>query len=76
MEDVVDGVSCERVAQDFLDDDPEDAESYQPSCFQQPESSEEEVHTNFVAMFNFPDRFESSERNPLSDHMLYTGNTF
>jgi hypothetical protein len=43
LEVAMDGISCERVAQDFLDDEPESTNTYQPSCFQQPESSEEEV---------------------------------
>ncbi len=51
FDEAMDGVSCERVAQDFLDDDPEITDTYQPSCFQQPESSEGEVHAAFVATF-------------------------
>ncbi len=43
LEVAMDGVSCERVAQDFLDDESEPTNTYQPSCFQQPESSDEEV---------------------------------
>ncbi len=43
LEVAMDGISCERIAQDFLDDESEPTNTYQPSCFQQPESSEEEV---------------------------------